>query len=585
VDHLVATDAIGMGLNLDIDHVVFTSLTKFDGTSPRRLRPAEVAQIAGRAGRHVKDGRFGPTDELGPFDEDLVAAVEGHHFDPLHSIYWRSPDLSFGSTAALLASLERAAPDPALVRMRRADDHRAFAALAADAEIADLARHPEGVRALWEVAQVPDFRAVLTDAHTKLLAEMFRHLRGASRRLDEDWVDAHVRDLDRTDGDVETLLGRIASIRTWTYVSHRPWLADPHHWRLRTRAVEDRLSDALHERLTEQFVDRRTAMIVRHDPGELLTAVSETGEVTIQGLRAGMLEGFRFVPDRAVREESRPLLAAANRALRAGIRERVAAFAREPDDVFALRDGGAVVWRGFAVGRLARGESVLLPQVEPTPSELLDPPLREQVRRRLATWVEGQARGALAPLFAARDAELPGPARGVAFVLAEALGSVPRRSVSALLAALGPADRQALSRLGVTLGRQTVFMAALLKPGVVALRAALFLARHGPLAGPHPDGGLWLPLVSGVPSAYYAACGYQAAGRCALRVDVLHRIAVAAARLSRDDGFAAPRDLVALLGSEDELAGVLASLGFERRDARFLPRRAHRGGAVPRRPA
>jgi ATP-dependent RNA helicase SUPV3L1/SUV3 len=585
VDHLVATDAIGMGLNLDIDHVVFTSLTKFDGTSPRRLRPAEVAQIAGRAGRHVKDGRFGPTDDLGPFDEDLVAAVEGHRFDPLHSIYWRNGDLSFASAAALLASLERAAPDPALVRMRRADDHRAFAALAADAEIAGLARHPEGVRALWEVAQVPDFRAVLTDAHTKLLAEIFRHLRGPSRRLDEDWVDAHVRDLDRTEGDVETLLGRIASIRTWTYVSHRPWLADPRHWQLRTRAVEDRLSDALHERLTEQFVDRRTAVIVRHDPGELLTAVSETGEVTIQGLRAGVLEGFRFVPDRAVREESRPLLAAANRALREGIRERVAAFTREPDDVFALRDGGGILWRGYAVGRLGRGESVLLPQVEAAPSELLDPPLREQVRRRLAVWVDGRVRGALAPLFAAREADVPGPARGVAFVLAEALGSVPRRSVSALLAALGPADRQALSRLGVTLGRQSVFISSLLKPEVVALRAALFLARHGPLAAPHPDGGMWLPLVSGVPSAYYAACGYQSAGRRALRVDVLHRVAVAAARLAHDGPFLAPRDLVELVGGEDELAVVLATLGFERRDARFVARRPARGPARRQRPA
>jgi ATP-dependent RNA helicase SUPV3L1/SUV3 len=575
VDYLVATDAIGMGLNLDIDHVVFTSLTKFDGTSPRRLRPAEVAQIAGRAGRHVKDGRFGPTDELGPFDEELVRAVESHRFDPLHSIYWRSADLSFASPAALLGSLERQPPDPVLVRMRRADDHRAFAALAADAEISGLARHPETVRVLWDVSQVPDFRAVLTDAHTRLLAEIFRFLLGPSRRLDEDWVAAHVRDLDRTDGDVETLLGRIASIRTWTYVSHRPaWLADPRHWQQRTRAVEDRLSDALHERLTEQFVDRRTAVIVRHDPGELLTVVGETGEVTIQGLRAGVLEGFRFVADRSVAEDARPLLAAANRALRAGIRERVGTFAREGDDAFSLRAGGPILWRGFAVARLSSGESLLEPQVEPLPSELLDPPLREQVRRRLAAWLEGRVRGAFGPLLAARDAPLSGSARGVAFVLAEGLGSVPRRSVAELLGSLLPPDRQALSRLGVTLGRLTVFLPALLKPDVVRLRAALFLARHGPLAVPSPDGGLWLALEAAAPSAYYAACGYQPAGRRALRVDALHRIAVAAARLSRSRPFAAPRDLVQLVGGEDELAAVLSSLGYERRGALFSPRRS-----------
>jgi ATP-dependent RNA helicase SUPV3L1/SUV3 len=210
-----------MGLNLDIDHVAFTRLSKFDGQKPRALQPAEIAQIAGRAGRHVRDGSFGPTDELGEMEEGLVDAVEGHRFRPLDSLFWRNPDLDFRSATGLAQSLTARPAEPELVRAPEADDHRAFLALAARPEIAERVASEAEVRLLWDVASVPDFRNVLTDAHTRLLAELFHHLAGARRRLPEDWVAAQVAELDRTFGDTETLLSRIASIRTWTFVSHR----------------------------------------------------------------------------------------------------------------------------------------------------------------------------------------------------------------------------------------------------------------------------------------------------------------------------------------------------------------------------
>src|SRR5207247_1866764 len=297
--------------------------------------------------------------------------------------------------------------------MRQADDHRALAALLADPEVRARAREPEGVSLVWAVCQIPDFQGGMSEAHPRLLAQVFHHLSGPGRRLPEDWVAAQVRDLDRAAGDVDTLLARIAAIRTWTYVSHRPaWLSDSAHWQEQTRAVEDRLSDALHERLTQQFVDRPSAVIARYDPSELVTVVTEGGEVLVQGLRAGVLEGFRFVPDRAVREGSKGLLAAANRALRAGIRERVTTLAEDGDSAFALRAPDDVVWRGAPVARMVAGESVLAPQIEVLPSELLDPPLREPLRRRLASWLEAHLRAWLGPLFAAREAALSGPARG-----------------------------------------------------------------------------------------------------------------------------------------------------------------------------
>jgi ATP-dependent RNA helicase SUPV3L1/SUV3 len=415
----------------------------------------------------------------------------------------------------------------------------------------------------------------MSEGHTRLLARVFHHLSGPGLRLPEDWIAAHVRDLDRTDGDVDTLLARIAAIRTWTYVSHRPaWLSDAEHWQERTRAVEDRLSDALHERLTQQFVDRPSAVIARYDPSELVTVVTEGGEVLVQGLRAGVLEGFRFVPDRAVREGSKGLLAAANRALRSGIRDRVAALGQDADGAFSLRSSGQIDWRGAEVGRLLPGDSVLAPQVEVLPSELLDAPLREPVRRRLAAWLDAHLRAHLGPLLAVRDATLSGAARGLVFVLAESLGAVPRRQVATQLAALAPDDRRVLNRLGVTLGRLTVFMPGLLRPEALRLRARLFAIRHGGPAVAAADGIPSVPLDPGLSSAFYAACGYQAAGPRAVRVDRLDRVAAAASRLSREGAFAVPAEFAPMLGCPPgEVPAVLAALGYVEREGRFAWRR------------
>jgi len=566
VDYLVATDAIGMGLNLDIDHVAFTALGKYDGRGPRPLRPAEVAQIAGRAGRHTRDGTFGPTLDLGPFDDRLVAAVEGHHFEPLDRIFWRNPDLSFTSPAALLSSLERRPPSPVLMRMREADDHRALAALGADPEVRAQADTPETVRLLWDVAQVPDFRNVMTEAHTRLLAQIFRHLRSAAGRLPEDWVAAQVAALDRTEGDVETLLARIAHIRTWTYVSHRGgWLADARHWQQRTRAVEDRLSDTLHERLTEQFVERGAAVVSRISPEGAVVEVAEDGEVRVQGLAVGRLLGLRFEPDPGL-SEARGLRAVANRALRAHMAERVRTLVEEPDAALALGAEGHVLWRGAPVGRLLAGESPLSPRVEPLASDLLDPSLRERVRRRLAAWVEGELRARL-PLLAAEDGPtaLSPPLRGLLFAWRAGLGTVSRREVSSQLASLTPADRRELSRRGISLGRLAIFAPALLRPEAVRLRALLWSVHRAAGAVPLLAGAPSVRIDPRVPSAFYVACGYVPAGPRAVRADRAERFAAAARRGNREGKAVDMAALAAIAGAPaEDVEGIMAALGFVR---------------------
>ncbi len=576
VDHLVATDAIGMGLNLDIDHVVFTGLRKFDGVGPRSLTAAEVGQIAGRAGRQESDGQFAGTAELGELDRHLVEAVESHRFAPLTHAQWRTDDLDFFSPLALLGSLERQPPDPFLVRMRHAEDQRALAALVQDEDAMALARERESVELLWEVCQVPDFQSVLTEAHTRLLSRVFRFLRGPTGRIPEDFLNANVAALDRAEGDLDALLSRIAAIRTWTYISHRAaWVPDARFWQERTRQVEDRLSDTLHERLTQEFVDRAGTVIARHDPAELVTSVTGDGEVLVQGLRAGTLRGFRFRPDDDASEGSRALRAAANRALRDLVRDQASELEREPDTAFALGPGAELHWRGAAVATLAAGESALSPRVEVLGSDLLDAPLKERARRRLAAWLEAHLGAALAPLLALADGAPPGAARGLAFALAEGLGAGARRQVAKQVNALSVEDRKALANLGVSLGRLVVFLPALQRTEAMRLRARLFAVRAGLAPEIGPEGIPSAANDASRPAGFFLACGYFPAGPRVVRLDRLERAAALVSRLSRTGRFVPPRELPGILGChEDELTAVLAALGYAERDGQFERRHA-----------
>ncbi|HYE48135.1 MAG TPA: helicase-related protein [Azospirillaceae bacterium] len=574
VDYLVATDAIGMGLNMDVDHVAFARLNKFDGHQPRRLRPPEIAQIAGRAGRHLTDGTFGTTADCPPMDEETVEAVENHRFDTLKALMWRNSDLNFRSLGLLLKSLEQRPPYAELIRAREADDHMALQVLAKDEAVAALATNPGAVRLLWEVCQIPDFRKVLSDAHTRMLSLIFRHLVQGGGRLPEEWVANQVARLDRTEGDIDALVSRIAHTRTWTYVSHRQgWLADSAHWQERTRAIEDRLSDALHERLTQRFVDKRSAGLVRSLRGgkDILGSVGRDGAVMVEGHQVGGLEGLRFTMDADVSaEDARPVMTAARKALKDEIGNRVRLLEAAPDADIALLPDGQLTWQGSPVGRLAPGASVLAPLVRPVHDELLDTAQRDRLKARLARWVEGHVAAELAPLQRLRQAELSGPARGIAFQVAEALGGLRRAEVEPLIATLTKQDRQALAKLGLRLGFSHVFLPALAKPRAVALRALLWAVAHSrPLPAPAPPAGrVSVPAEEGFPAGFLEAVGYPRLGPRAVRVDMLDRLEKELMTRSKAGHLTAVADLAPMLGcSQEEVEGVLAALGWRRAEA------------------
>jgi len=569
VDYLVATDAIGMGLNMDLDHVAFARTGKFDGRGPRRLTAAEIAQIAGRAGRHMSDGTFGTTAEQDSLDPEIVDAIETHRFEPLTRLNWRNSRLKFDSVAALLKSLDERPSLPGLVQAREADDHRALQALARNPEIGALATHPGAVRLLWEVCQIPDFRKVMSESHTRLLAHCFLHLAGSEERLPTQWVAGQMSSLDRVDGDIDTLMARIAHIRTWTYITHRgDWVADSTAWQERARGIEDRLSDALHESITQRFVDRRSAFLVRQlaAEGEPMAAVSKTGEVLVEGAYVGRIAGLRFVPDSVDGVEARMLIAAASRVLRSEIGARARLLAADADEAFAIGPDGELRWRGEVVGRMAAGEKMLTPRAEPSAGDFVEGEAREKVRRRLQEFLRSETERRLAPLFAVQALPLGGVGRGLAYQLIDALGCLPALDVAGQIASLETADRKALGRLGVRFGTESVYIESLLRAEAMRLQALLWAVHHGRTVYPAVFARRFakpIEIDPSLPTSFYAAIGLRVLAGLAMRPDRLEQLAAAARRLARAGPFALAPELAAIAGVESmALRGLLAALGY-----------------------
>ena len=571
VDYLIATDAIGMGLNMDIDHVFFASDRKFDGRFPRRLWPHELAQIAGRAGRHMNDGTFGVTNGCEPFDEEVVAAIEGHSFDPLKQLSWRSTRLDFTTVRDLKRSLEAWPEHDFLSRKRDGEDQEALDALSRMPEVQQRAGSSARIRLLWEVCQIPDFQKHLTESHARLLAQIFLYLTEDAETLPTDWVDAQMSRFDRTEGDIDTLMGRIAHIRTWTYITHRSdWIVDAGHWQSRARAIEDRLSDALHQQLTARFVDRRSATLSRKLKGEkeeILAGVSGDGTVTVEGHRVGRLDGFTFVPDASNTEEAKQVLTAARRVLPDEIARRVGRLESDLDEVFRLDTTATLAWRGFVVADLTAGDVAWRPEIRVRDNELLQTALRDRIAKRLKAWLDAHLEASIPNLLQLDRSDLSGPARGIAFQVLEGLGNAPAEAMRAMVKDLDEQGRRDLARVGIRLGTENLYVPQLLKPKAVAMRAILWSVANGsfPEEGPPPEGRVQVERRTETPSAYDSALGYQRLNGRAIRIDMVERIAALIRQAARNGPFAISADMLSLAGVDHEtFAGILNDLGYRK---------------------
>ncbi|MEP6983017.1 MAG: helicase-related protein [Sphingomicrobium sp.] len=579
VDYLVATDAIGMGLNMDVTHVAFAGLEKFDGRRDRRLTISEMAQIAGRAGRHQKDGAFGTlglSEESGGFSEEEIEAIEDHRFRPLDFVHWRNANLDFTDVGKLIRSLEAKSDDPLLRSAPEAIDLAVLKLVAEDPAIA--ARRGEQARRLWAVCGLPDFRKVGPMHHARMVRRLYSYV-GEGGHVPHEWFAAEVARLDNMSGDIEALADRLAGIRTWAYIAHRSdWLNEPAKWAERTRLVEARLSDALHERLTQRFVDRRTAVLVRdigaRGSDALPVTVAADGEVSVGPEPIGHLTGFEFRVDPNARlADKRLLLAAAERRLGDELDRRARLLVEAEDQAFQLmaEEGGglAVAADGHVLARLAPGRSLLEPALRTARSlDRLSAPTRAALRERLERWLDAEIDRHLRPLkqlaAASSDpASSPG-VRALAAMLADAGGLLPRKAALSAIAHLEQADHKALHRLRVRLGPLDLFVPALLKPAAQRWRAALLAVKQGqPMPALSAPGAATLTAEA---DPRGAALAYRRLGGEWIRIDLADRLASHARRVrSAGGGDPVDRELAISIGlGEEALARLMGEIGFAR---------------------
>ncbi|GJD42494.1 hypothetical protein AFCDBAGC_0332 [Methylobacterium cerastii] len=593
VDYLVATDAVGMGLNLDVDHVAFAATWKYDGTRFRKLTPAELGQIAGRAGRHLSDGTFGSTGRCRPFEPEMIERLENHDFDPLRILQWRNPDLDFRSLDALQASLDVHPSEPGLTRAPMGEDQQALEILMKEDDFRAMASGASAVRRLWDVCGVPDYRKVHPQVHADLVAELYRFLmKGMAGRIPDTWFAEQVAMIDRTDGDIETLSRRIAHGRTWTFVANRPdWLRDPEHWQGETRRVEDRLSDALHERLASRFVDRRTSVLMRRlrENTMLEAQITPDGDVTVEGQHVGHLHGFLFVPDASAEgHEAKTLRSAAEKGLAGEIESRAERFSAAADASLVLSHDGVIRWTGAPVAKLAPGDKIFAPQIRLLADDALAGPAREKVVARLDAWLKAHVTRLLGPLIEIETAaDLTGLAKGIGFQVVEALGVLERARVAQEMRTLDQDGRGALRRHGVRFGAYHLFLPALLKPAPRTLAAQLWALQNGGLEQRGLDeighlagsGRTSIKVDPEIAKGLYRAAGFRVCGERAVRVDILERLAdlirpavsyrpgttpgAPPPGAADKDGFVATVGMTSLVGcSGEDFASILTSLGY-----------------------
>jgi ATP-dependent RNA helicase SUPV3L1/SUV3 len=599
VDYLVATDAIGMGLNLDVDHVAFASDRKYDGYQFRRLTPSEFAQIAGRAGRATRDGTFGTTGRCGPFENELVDALQNHAFDSVKMLQWRNSRLDVSSLGALQASLAQIPAHEVLTRAPVAEDLRVLDHASRDPDVRDMAQGAIAVERLWEACQVPDYRRVAPAAHAELVTTLFGFLMRKGR-IPDDWFAAQIAQTDRTDGDIDTLSARIAQIRTWTFVANRPdWLADPEHWQQISRSVEDKLSDALHERLTERFVDRRTSVLMRRlrENTMLNTEIGKTGEVVVEGHVIGRLDGFMFAPDAAeAGSDAKALQAAALKALAGEIDARADKLSKAPDDQFVLASEGTLRWTGDAVAKLVAAEDMLQPRLRIVADERLTGAPRDAVQARLDLWLKTHIEKLLGPLFEIAKAEdITGIARGIAFQLVESLGVLERQKIATEMKDLDQPSRAVLRKYGVRFGAYHIYVPSLLKPAARAIASLLWAQKQDnvdvtALSGAQhlaASGRTSFPVDKALNRDAYRVLGYRLCGERAVRVDILERLAdlIRPALAWRENaagvkpagafdgrGFTVTQAMTSLTGSAGEdFASILRALGYRMEKRPPLP--------------
>ena len=569
VDYLVATDAIGMGLNLKIDHVSFASIRKFDGISLRNLTDPEIAQVAGRAGRFLSDGTFGVTENSSDMSEHTIDAVENSKFDQITNVFWRNSNLDFSSVTNLIKSLETSPPETFLIRKSDAEDHRHLVFLSEVKGVKEIAQSPKEIKLLWEVAQVPEFNKSLTNDHVFLLSKIYEQLISKGQ-LTNDFISSQIYSLDKVTKDIDTLMQRIASIRTWTYLSHKnDWLANSNNWQDISLAIEDKLSDALNNELTNRFVDKRISMLGKKikENLRLVIEIKSDSSIYLDSMKVGELNGFVLKLVDSSAPSSGLFLKNLKKSLDAEIKKRVKNFYTIEDHHLEINDEAKIFWGASPIGWLTPSDDPFSPNIHIAQSDLLEDSQINLITERLKNFVYNKIEKFLFPLISLNEEEFNSSARGIIFQLKEGFGTTPFKKIQKLYKELSDEDKKALSKAGLRFGVEYLYIPELLKPAAVRLRALLWgVFNNTYYNNSLPDDGrvAFSPKES-APQQWYNLIGYSKLGDRVMRVDMVERLSAIIRTSARDGSFKISEEMLSIAGaSKDQMANILSDLGFEK---------------------
>ncbi len=564
VDYLVATDAIGMGLNLDIDHVAFASDMKFDGNSSRKLFATEISQIAGRAGRSTKNGTFGIISDELKFDKNIVQMVENHEFNSLSHIWWRNSDLDFSSIKNLLISLEE---QPNTKILRKKGNALDFLCLGELLKLEYVNKNKDNKilnELLWDICQIPDFGNIFSDRHIKLLEQLYLILK--DRKIEDDWLDSQISPLSRLDGEIDTLINRISNIRTWTYIANKTsWIKNPNLWQYETKKVENKLSDELHERLTKRFVDKKIALLSKrmNEKMDLEAIIKFNGKVLVEGQEVGYLRNFDFVPEIFSDEHSARILTAARKALPKELDKKVNEFVNSSEEALKLDDKGNVLWMESSIGRLSKGDSIHTPKIILNFFDMLSLEQRTKIQKKCEKSISEKIKKTLASCLKLKNLdkiendkedkaiELSSKVKAINFHLFEGLGHTSVKNIPFQIQKLNENDRLAIAKLGIRLGVNLIYLPIVLKPKIIKLKAILWSIYNDKFFVDHlpEEGRVNCQINENIKEDFYFFIGYIPCGKIGLRLDIYERLLALVRKEGKKEKFKITEEMLSIAGS------------------------------------
>ena len=581
VDYIVATDAIGMGLNLDLNHIAFAETEKYDGENFRKLYPHELAQIAGRAGRYQRDGTFGVTGQANEIDHEVIARIEDHRFIPLNSAKWRNKNLNFTSVNKLIESLKAIPNKIELGISRQADDLRALIRLSQDKEILESANSKKTIQTLWETSQIPDFRNISEGEHSKIISLIFKEL-CLNNKLSDEWLNSHIKSFDKYYGDINSLMMRLSGIRTWTYVSQKEkWLDNPVLWQKKTREIEDKLSDALHNSLTERFVEKNSSKlrIKYKDKKDILSGINENGDITVEGQYFGRIHGFKLIIEKSYSEQYlKQIRPAISKSVELEMKKKSLEILSSEFDTFTLNSDLFIYYNDEKIAGLKSGNNPLNPKIIIICDEYLDTNIKKKLENKFLEWIQDYIKFNLKEILSLENTDNLSPgAKGIAFRLLEELGLVRRNKIENEIKILDQKSRQELRRMGVKIGKFSIFFPATVKPKATELLISLWINFSEKNYNQNdiklirenlPKPGITsCALNQNISHEIYKVLGYLVIGKMVIRADIIERldkiIYNQIDKDPKDKSFLVNDEMISLLGcSRENMKLIIKDLGF-----------------------